>query len=296
MKNDLAGLTVGIVCAVVMIGTVLVPSINEIVDGNVTTYTNAGNGLTFEIDSDSDLAFVTDANPRNWTLNGETYNVYVAGNTTYITTDLFRVFRSGAWLTLYDSTGATEEAVNMNLYLVKMDYDASAGTFVFTKYEDTTDTTVAATHSYDVKHIMYYTPSGNYVAYVSDGETAPNGYYVNDTSQIVCGGAYTTGNLDTSYFGQGETVTVGVSDYSAYAEVTTVKAATDVLECSEYTVYVTNGTDTESFIPYTIYVPATIEGHTTEQATINTLYGIIPLFLIIAVLLGVTYAVMRNRD
>ena len=292
------------VIGIIMVGSVLMPTITTTEQSMYDTFTNeasASSGIStwerFIVDGEDDATFETVFNSNydfNIVINGEPIDFRPASGT-FITTDQCRLVKNGWYFQMFDSTGLRVENFNMQNANLKAEYKASTGEFTVTTYTDHTNTEVANTYTYTIeKYIIYLSPHGDYLATYLDGEAS---VYVNSNDQIVSGGAYTTGDLDTSYFAQGTTVSVGAEGYSASAtlDTETVSGYDDLLQGTTQTVTVTNGESSETFTPYTAYVPEKVTAITTDNADTMSLIFVIPLLAIVMLLLiGVRFFLGRD--
>lgn len=300
-KIGLVGVIMTILIGVILIGSVLSPSITNVNDMQNTKITNTGSNTYFyTVDGDDDYQLVSDPVYTNFTINGEKFNL--GGSGTLLNTDQCRVTKSGHYLSLYDVTGERSSNVNTQNYLIIITYTASTKVFTYDVYSGlTVESGIANTYSYNIeKNIIYMNPKGDYVAISNNQDDQGNypTYYINNLNQIAAGGAYTTGELDTAYFSSGSTVSVGNTSYTGSATATTTPSDeyTDVMSATAYTVTITDGTNEESFVPFTTYVPKTIEGHTTQDNTFIGLTGIIVVLFVIVLFVVAVRSLVGNRD
>lgn len=297
MKNNVVGLTISLVVGIIMVGTLLAPTISSTVSGNVTEYTNDGDA-SYTINGVEDFS-IYNTSGRYWVINGETIQINDSG-VPLVTTDQFAFIKSdinGNYMYLRDSTGSVVIGGSANTYKFSIEYTASTNTAVFTIYTDLTGETVDTTYTYSCSHVIEYDPEGDYTAISTEGSADEViEYYVNNANQIYAGGAYTSGSLDTAYFANGESVTLGVDDYSgsATATISAIDGVEGVYLGSAYTVSVSDGTTTETFTPYTVFVPITVSGETSSQSMINGLLPVLVVMTVVGILAVAARGVTRD--
>lgn len=297
MKNKLIPIVMTLVVGIILAGSVLIPVLRDAQNNTSDIITNETSGLPFKLDGNDDYEVVTAPSASDWTLNGEKYNFNTVSDT-FIITDQCRVVKNGGYLQLFDATGIriSNLATSTNKFVIT--YDASEKEFSVVTYPSYDEgETAANTYTYTVANILYFIPGGDYGAINTGGDPDVT-YYVNDLSQVIAGGAYTTGDLDTAYFAEGTTVYVGDADYTASGEAVTSKynGYTDAIVGSSYTITVTDGEASETFTPYTVFVPLKITAHTSEQNGMIALYGAIPIMVIIALLMVAVGVVARRNE
>lgn len=290
---------VSVMISIIVLGSLLIPGIQlaqsnnkDVLDNTVTSGT-----ATFKVDGDDDYLFETAPAYYNFKINGNAVNITPWQSvSSVIITDQCRVDQSGHWYALFDSSGVRSSNVNTTNQNIVCSYDASDKLFTYTVYTDLTNEEVANTYSYTVENIVYAIPNGDYGAIYTAGDNDIT-YIVNDLSQVVCGGAYTTGDLDTSYFCEGSTIYVGNSSYTGSVTVTEAgyQDYSDVKVCNGFSVTIIDGEDSETFTPYTVFVPLHVEGHTKAQDNYNMLYGVIPIFIVIAILIAAAVMFIKRE-
>ena len=296
MNNKLIPIVLTLVVGIILAGSVLMPVLGDAQNKTSDTIVNETSGLTFKLDGNDDYLFESAPAYANYKVNGQNAGTSSSLGT-FIITDKCRVYDNGHYFQLYDESGTRSSNINVQNKNIVITYDAADKTFTYTVYTDLTNATVENTYTYTVENILYYIPGGDYGA-INTSEDSDITYYVNDLSQVIAGGAYTSGDLDTSYFAEGKTVYVGDTDYTASADAVTSKynGYTDAIVGSGYTVTVTDGTNSETFTPYTVFVPLKITAHTSEQNGMIALYGAIPIMVIVALLMVAVGAVARRND
>lgn len=289
---------VSVMISIVILGSLLIPGIQmaqtnnkDILDNEVTNP-----AVTYRLDGEDDYNFSTAAvSTRGWKINGSVVDMYdVSGQ--IVTTNLCRIEKSGNFVSLFDATGTQVSFLKGIDNLFTADYTASTKTLTVNVYSGFESDTPTNTFTYTVENIIYYIPGGDYGAIVTNGDPDIS-YLVNDPSQAIAGGSYTTGDLDTAYFCEGNTIYVGNPSYTGSVSIneTGYSDYTDVKSCSSFTVTIDDNGTTETFTPFTVFVPLHIEGHTTAQSNYNSLYGVIPVFIVIAILIAAVAVFLRRE-
>ena len=293
--NKMIGMVVGVVVGIIILSSCLYPAIHAATNNTNEVITNETSGITFRLDGNDDYMFESAPAYANYKVNGQPAPSSSALNT-FIITDKCRCVDNGHYFQLFDETGVRIVNLNVQNKNVVITYDASEKEFVYTVYTDLTNTEVEDTYTYTVENILYYIPGGDYGAINTGGDPDVT-YYVNDLSQVIAGGAYTTGDLDTSYFAEGSTVYVGNASYTASATATTADFGyTDAIKGSSYAVTVTDGESSETFTPYTVFVPLKITVHTANDDSLIELFEIIPVLVTIGLIIGLLGAVISRRE
>lgn len=303
--SKIGSLVIGIVVAALLLTTILVPVISSSGDAMYETFTNeasTGSGIAtwerFIVDGEDDATFETVYNNNydfKLVINGEPTNfIYASG--AFITTDQCRLNKNGWYFQMFDSTGLRVENFDMRSANLEAQYTASTGEFTVTTYTDLTNTEVENTYTYTVeKYIVYLSPHGDYLATYLDGN---NSVYATSDDQIVSGGAYTTGELDTSYFAQGTTVSVGAEGYTASATLDTeaVSGYVDLMQGTTQTITVTSGGSSETFTPYTAYVPEYVKAITDTNSNVMSILGLVPLLVTVGILVAAVGTIFIRRE
>lgn len=305
MENKLIYSVVAIFVIITLVGSVMIPILNDAenntsdkITNTVTSSSTPGVYATYTLDGQDNYKLETAAAYSNYKINGETVNITRWDNVLQkVVTDKCRVEFNGHYMSVYDGTGTRIINVNNGSKNGVVEYTASTKTLTITIYTDLTNTAVDDTVTYTVNQIIYADPNGTYGA-INTGGDPDVSYYVNDLNQVVAGGAYLTGDFDTAYFAEGETVYVADSSYTASATAITAAYGdyNDVITGSSYTVSVTDGNATETFTPFVVFVPMEITGHTSTQDSIISLYSVIPVLVIIALLVAVVVIIFSRRS
>lgn len=293
-SNKLTIGVLGIVVSIILVGSILVPFINDSKDNMKTVYNNGEGG--YIQDGMDNYEFRTNPSYKFYEINGEFVNVSSWGSgPTVLFTDTCRIKLAGHSVSMYDANTTRSWSYGATEHLQVYSYDAETKTLTCIAYNGLTeDTGILETRAYVVNQIVYRIPGGDYTEISTSTQTD---YYVTSVDQIIAGGAYTSGTLTTEYFSQGVTTFVGISDYSGSAVATTeaVEGYKGLLKCTDYVVTITDGSSSESFTPYSVFVPKAVKVYSTEISSIDPLLGAIPLIVIVSILLG-AMILIRGRN
>ena len=301
-SKTVLGLVTFLIIGVLLLGA-FAPMINSVHNTNSTTINNevqinSGAGYTapatYTLDGNDNYKFETAPGYANFVINGEKVNISQWDTVNQkIITDVCRVEFAGHYALLFDETGERLVNVNTSNKNVVFEYTASTKTFVATVYTDLTNTEIETQLTYSVNQILYADPHGTYGAIRYD-LTPDAVWYVNDVSQVIAGGVYLTGDLDTSYFMDGETVYVGNASYTGSCSIPVTDDIKGVVKGDSVTVTITDGENTETFTPFTVYVPLSVKGYTENQSVVNTVLDMLPLVCGVGVLLGAVVYFLRR--
>lgn len=287
---------IGIVCAALVLCTVLIPLVDSINDGSMSTFTNDGIS-DYKVDGVDDYSIVSAPANQNLLINGERYGTTYPSGVIWICTDLCRVTKAGHFFQIYGSDTSRIWNYKDTEHLQTFIYDASEKQLTCTAYNGlTVDTGILDSMTFIVNDIIYrlLPGAGDYTAV--DTQSVDT-VYVNNVNQIYAGGAYTTGELDTGYLANGDTVYTSIPTYTGSTDMDTVKIGgyTDLYTVSDYEVTITDGSASETFTPYTLYVPTVVKTYTENASLVANLISIIPMLVAMG-LIVVTAMMIRKRD
>lgn len=303
MDNRFIGLVIGLVVGVLLIATLMAPTISEIqkTSGDKITLTNETNSVFREAKSGDVLTctsvYVTEEsqNRNTWDLNGEPVVSPTGGGGAWelgIMSDgvymQIRGLRDSAMAIYYDMTKAVPDqktvsgASASNNRVLSYTFGDSTIDMATTIGETTTTITFAYTWAY----VVCPYGEGQYCAAVTGGEGM-----ISSADEIILCGAYTTGENDTMYWYKD-----GVSHLSNTAYTMAVDIDTELhdntTDIYDFTLSVDIGGET--FTPYRVLVPYEVSGHKDSGAAYS-LYGVFVVLFIVAVLMfAVRYII--NRD
>lgn len=296
-KYGLIGVVMTVLIGVILIGTVLAPTVEGIqkTAGDEITLTNNSAIVLREMQIGDVLqCTVIDANNDTWTLNGEpitnlsqstvTWNVGIISDGIYLQINSGANSSSGSF---YDMALETPTVNYLN-------GTTPGTTYTFTAEED--DIVVVGNST-----IRYPYTWGYVVCTYEDGqyysaESTGSGICSSADDLILCG-TYTSGELDTAYAYRNGQTYVSNTAYSMSIpyELSLHEGTTDIYDI-DVTVTMTDGTNTETFTPYRIYLPYEVTGHEASGAE-YTLYGVvIVLFVIVVFMVAVRALMTRERD
>lgn len=301
MKNNILGVLMGIIIGVILIGSLLAPTIEGV-------QKTAGEEVTLKNDSDTVLKSIDDGDvfkltsTRNadstktdvWTINDETitnvggdafsWTVGLISDAMYVRIQSTNNASSGA---LMDSTTGAEQYISPG---------TTEGTYIWTwtfangvmTYVDRAGTEVTAPYTWG--YVACPLEEGEYYSAETDGV----GICSSADDLILCG-SYTTGSLDTMYAYHNGEKYVSVSSYTMTVNTTTElhDGTTDIYDIT-VTVDISDGENTENFTPFRIYLPYEVTGHADSGAAYS-MYGAI-IILAIAALLILGVRIITRRD
>lgn len=309
MKN-LIGILIGAVCVICIIGSTLVPSVNDILvtAGDEITLTNTTSIVLRETEPGDVLkctsVYDTDSSSHTdtWTLNDEeitslsgsaaTWNVGLMSDAIYL--QIYASSNSAAGI-LYSMSSSTPSAIYLggaNSSNTERTYSFSFGDSAITyDYSDSLSVTSSATYDYTWAYSICPYADGEYCAAVSGGVG-----YVSDPDEVILSGAYTTGDFDTMYYYKDGVSYVSNTSYSMTADIDTeVTEGTTDIYTATVSVDVSDGTDTESFTPYRILIPYEVSGHATSGVN-YALYSMIPILTVMAFVIAFVFTVTKGRE
>lgn len=302
MKTNLLTLVITLTLGVILAGSLLMPVIEDTkttIGPEITLDNNASNSLRTAVEGDvlqvySSWDTSTSSKVDVWTLNGTTIdiiqNVALVSDGLYIQSILtgpapvaYVDMVSGTSIGYINGATSTSGPVTIS---------ATFGSDSITFKVDRNGTATQSTHNYTWGLVLCNDEEGEYYAAVPDGVG-----YITDTKEVILGGLYSTGDLDTPYYYYDGVAHVSVSAYTIDVALTTSVASgtTDIYNVTS-SVTITDGDDSETFTPYWIMLPHTVTGHASSGAAYNLL-GVIPIIVITGILLaGVGAIFVRNRD
>lgn len=291
MNSKLITSVIGIAVAIIILASVLVPVISDAREnaGEEITFNNrtpGGNQLPETHMSelkDSDLLIIrtNGDSTHTVTINGEEYlQEDYSASINWIMSDGIFISQNntGAQYNIY-MTGSTTRVISNS---VGSQITMSGG--VITLVSGSTTLTGSYTWAF------YFDPEGEYVEVMGNrGSTLP--YYVNSTHQIVCSGVYTTGENDCFYSMKDGIIKID-QDYTT--GISTPYFSKETNSTDVYSGAITLDIGAESFQPYVVLVPNSVKGHEASGGAYN-LYGVIPVFVIVLILLS-AITLIRNKD
>lgn len=309
MNNKLITLVITLVVSIILVGTILVPVLNDAQStiGEKVTYTNEKpTALPYNYGAvDTYELIATDVNESGWyttyTLNGESFTV--PGNGVFVPLLFTDKCDVTVWLgqspirvgySHEDGTTApTYLAINTATYpTLKLAVDNGVMSVVGIK-EDTTETellTLEVAWAYGIKD------NGEYIAALN-GITGK--YYdpADVKSFVVSGGAYTTGDLDTFYTYYNGASTCDITAYSIETTLTgsLVAGTTDINKVDSFGIKISDDDSSETFVPYRVLIKETVIGHEAGGAAYSLL-GVIPVMVIVALVVIAIGAIAINRN
>lgn len=287
LKN-IGGIVAGLVIAVVLLASVLVPIISTamITIGEEASFDNTvRETYTYNVWDGEDVTFVftKDNTANTYTVNGDSVTLTAAQNI-LIASNFFSM-RTGGQATNpginYQYQGLTAGAEATLTYAISNGaYTLTIGETVFTG---------------DLEWMVYAVADGETGTSDLGQLTTPSSrFYTSDAQNIVVlGNIYTTGDNDTYYAYYNGDLTVN-EEYASMSSVDISKTVKDGYT-NIYNTSVTVQIGEESFTPYFILAPITVNGNEASGAMYDLL-GIIPLLVTVGILMGIVTAVFVRRE
>lgn len=300
--NKIIGLVIALVLGGLLVGGLLIPSIEAIQTnvGDEITITNNSPIVLREAHEGDVLKVVRSVSDGTttdtWTLNGEvclgptgsadTWNVGVMSDGIYFSINSPSNGSIGSWIDIPNNGTLTNISGVIGGVAQSYQITFNADTMVL---ENVTSTpTTVATSPYSWAYVLCPFGEGEYCAAMPNGAGV-----VKDPNQIILSGLYYTGDLDTTYC-YNKVAFVGNTDYSMTANITTAlhEGTTDIYDAN-VTVTITDGTNSETFTPYRILVPYEVTGHETS-GMYYVMFGVISILGIVALVVVAANAI-RNK-
>lgn len=287
--NRITGLVIALVVGSLLVGGLLAPTVAGIQDtvGNPIAYDNGGaasGGAVF--DEIKNGTIVYEVSTTGVTVNGSALTWRVESNWPTI------VYTDGGYITVR-ATFDTISFQKMNLETNSFDntnISVVEGTPVTITVENNTVTVGENSFTFTKGYYWTATAASDKYFLALDLTVRVGTWYVNDLTDLIAYGMYTTGDNDCYY----ELINGAVSvneDYTTAvnATLTKVNGTTDIYQLTDFTLSVGD----ESFTPYLCLIPAQIHGHATAGAYF-VMFGVITL-LAIVMLVVVAANGIRNK-
>lgn len=298
MKNNILGVLVGIVIGVILIGSILAPTIEGIqkTAGDEITYTNSMNSKNkyhYDYVDSVDFSATYDTDNSRWS------DLTVNGTTIELIDDYMLAILSDGYSLQIGTAGQLSPNIPTDPATSASSYSGTERTIdiVFNGGEwSVTGGSSGVIYSGTYTWVVTYVEDGKYIA--RNGNPT-NFYNSGDASDfIIYSGYYSTGDLDTFYaYGDGK-LSIGVQNYTGTVNLnnTLVDGTTDIYKCVTCTMTITDTStdDSETYTPYRCLVKETVTGHATSGAAYS-MYGAI-IILAIATLLIIGVRIITNRD
>lgn len=288
MDMKIVGITVAAFIVVVVIGSMLMPILDDADNGFNTVEQNTGGAYKVSMDN---VPITFSYNESKYTLNGDDINAdYTLTNQMVIISDKFIVATNSlnSGKTIYFATpGQTFKTISS--------ITCSNGSVTYTA--GGTDTTLDLSYTW----IAYPANEGDYMfagnlssVNVDDGATIITGYM----GPTVNGGT----SLSTIVMAKGalDSITPEVYTGNTYTEATGAVSATytegtpNVLTPA-YSIVVDSGGDTYTAATPNVIVPIQYHYVSSSDSNLINLIGVIPVLLIVAILTGIVALVIKRN-
>ena len=280
--NKITGFVIALVLGSILIGGMLAPTVAGIQDtvGNPIAYNNGGaasGGAVFdEIKNDT---IVYEVSTTGVTVNGSPLTWNVESNWPTI------IYTDGGYVTVrstFEAVGFQKVNLETNSF-DGINVNVVEGTPVIVTVGNNTVT--VGENSFTFTKGYYWTDSVSTDKYflALDLTVRVGTWYVNDLTDLIAYGMYTTGDNDCYYeLINGALSTNGEYTTGVNATLTKVNGTTDIYQLTDFTLSVGD----ESFTPYLCLIPAQIHGHATA-GTYFVMFGVITM---LAIVMLVVYA------
>lgn len=300
MKIPIIAITAFVV--VVVIGSVLIPVLDDAKDDEKTVFNNNYNRYSRLLDSDIDSFSMT----VTWDVTTTTASVSING------ADPYNYSMSSTRAPLIVCEGGTLEANKTNSRGI-LKYSESAtstnitdGPITISVANGVATLTDSATtpneYTWDVGSWLFYPDNnGNYTAMntTTDKDT---GIYLNSIDDLYFATVINTNSLGfvsghgatCKFYSQTDTPTYAMnlasSQLAGYTDVITTTIGS-------YTISEDAGTNTDGtpFNPFITMVPRAVDGHTTQDNSMIAIYSAIPALVILALIVAVLALVFRSK-
>ena len=287
--KDLSTYLVGIVVAIIVVTTVLVPIIGSLLPnaGTLISVSNQNFDSYYKDVEEGDILVLTDTTAS---FNGNPIDSFSYRGAFYADkaySYLYGAPSNGIIGFIVDDTGNENK------------FELVAGrTWTITYGVDSISVVGVAD---GVDPIEWSKDDFNWILSISDPTTSDyysiedlryaTAYVTNAKTQVVYSGYYETGENDTFLSYRNGVITQeldGEYNISVDFETTLKEGTTDI-----YKVDVTINVDDESFTPFLLLVPGEVYGH-ADTGVLRTLLTIIPIFAVIGIIVGSVYLFGRR--
>lgn len=286
MKTNILTLVITLVVGIILAGALLAPVVADAQEhaGPIAEKTNTVRGVyTYNIWDGEDVTFeFTEGTSNTYTVNGETVTLTAQQNI-LIASNFFSM-----------RTGGQEANPGINYQYLGTTSGAQA-TLSYVIEDGAYTLTIGETVLSGTLEWMVYA--------VADGKTGTSGlgqlttptsafYTSNLNNLVVLGNVYTTGDNDTYFAYYNGDLTVN----EAYADVSEVviSKSTTAGYSNIYDTTLSVKVGDETFTPYHILAPIKVTGNETNPG-LSSLYGAIPIMVIVAILMVAVGAIALRR-
>lgn len=298
--NKWITLTIGfLVGAIILASFVPVVTSTQETIGEPITYTNPTFAVYKEVEAGDVLkctsTFVDGTRTNVWTLNDQVVNPVMgsyAWNPGVLSDGLYiGVFGAdnnnlGNYYVMTDSTHTQRYLGAATSTNPNVEYTITFENGTVSVIKDASEEIVTAPYTW--AYCICPLADGEYCSAVADG----TGYVYANSDVTMCG-AYTSGELDTTYYYHNGVNYTG-SDFEMETTInkTLVDGTTDVYTAS-VSVSMTDGDTSETFVPYRVLVPYEVSGHATKGAMYD-IYGLLPLIAGVGLLMSAVVYFLRR--
>lgn len=298
-KYGLIGVVLTVLVGVILIGTVMAPSITAIqmTAGDPVTYTNSGanvgirdNTAYYEITDDTSLTYVVDSTGITIGETNINYNTTATWGAVVWTDTGYFMVRQSTYAVRCEQYDVETNTSTTTSYTSPVTATISGKTLTVTDANEAEDTyTFTEGYCLDLRE----NEDGKQLFMAVDLTQRTGTFYLNSIDQLRCMGIYSSGENDCYYSLKNGTFTnTGDFTNDILATLTLVDDTTDVYQLESFKLDIGG----EQFTPYYTILPLEIDGHSTSGAE-YVLYGVvIVLFILVVFMVAVRALMTRERD
>lgn len=287
MDNKILATLVAVFVGIIMLGSVLIPTITDakLVVGDPIELEQTGSRSPYllgKVPTDDTVTLAVGT--EGVTVNGELVEI-VASPSTWTPI----IYTDGGFVQIRNESGTTKATVytlDNNATDVSLE---SGNTAVFDGGVCTITASSTTTFNYSECYSIGYNDDMRLL--IDMGMRYNTHSMVNSINDVTIYGWYATGENDTQYsFKDGKLSVVGDYESSVDYELTLHEGTTDIYDITKFNVTIGG----ETFVPYYALVPEIVEGHADSGAAYD-IVGAIPIIIIIAIVLLAAGLIFRSR-
>lgn len=295
MDNKIVMISIAAVIGIIVLGSVLMPILNDAEHAQDETYTNAAPysyGKIYDFDENSDemvVISVCKTGERTITINGETHNV--ASYQPVVMSDAFTIrYYNTSMNFVTPSAGSktiTEATITIN-----------NGIATFSNVLNTSSVEITIDPE-PITWAFLHDNNGDWAGMVTENGVT---VYAHENEIYTSNWLNTTSEYFSSKAGSGEAIiTDGTDSYTKpinwggeYLDNGVYKL-TLASTSDDYTFVVDNAGEDYTVHPFLICAPKTVVGTPDDLSNINNIYSVIPVLIIAAILLSIVLLIFRSR-
>lgn len=291
MNTKIVGLIVGLAVAILLVGSLLMPVINDYNDTTMIKYNNPENTLS-KVETGTSEVEVESFDPLTITVNGENYNG--VSNRILFMSDKVLINGYQANIGLHIDNGDGTMASYETLTALKFIVDGQSNTItVYFSNASVTDQTITVNYG-DWGYCM--NPNGDYSAIVVWRNTT---VYLNDLDQMHLS---TSRYADAYVSGTGDQVRIGTETQTATVKTNTIENVENLIylnlttsaDTTDYYYQEPDGDSTSPTIARYIVVPLVVYGEKIPEHDWASMLYVLPLIVLASLIaIGASMAFRR---